>query len=31
VARQIVEALLVLEKIAPSSPVAAMTKPAPSR
>jgi len=31
VARQIVEALLVLEKIAPSSPVAAMAKPAPSR
>ena len=31
VARQIVEALLVLEQIAPSAPVAAMAKPAPAR
>ena len=31
VARQIVEALLVLEKIPPSRPVVAMAKPAPSR
>ena len=30
VARQIVEALLVLEKIAPSTPVATMPKPAPT-
>lgn len=30
VARQIVEALLVLEKIAPSTPVASMPKPAPA-
>ena len=30
VARQIVEALLVLEKIAPSTPVATMPKPAPA-
>jgi len=30
VARQIVEALLVLQQIPPSAPVAAMAKPAPT-